>query len=72
MDFFEHALRTMAAIVWGPQTVILLLGVGFFLTIRLRFVQLRRLGLSFRFGLGQKDFGETAKEREGDITPVQA
>jgi AGCS family alanine or glycine:cation symporter len=72
MDFLEHALRTMAAIVWGPQTVILLLGVGFFLTIRLRFVQLRRLRLSFRFGLGQKDFGETAKERKGDITPFQA
>ncbi|MCK4364337.1 MAG: sodium:alanine symporter family protein [Candidatus Aminicenantes bacterium] len=72
MDFFEHALRTMATIVWGPQTVILLLGVGFFLTIRLRFVQLRRLRLSFRFGLGQKDFGETAKERKGDITPFQA
>lgn len=72
MDFFENALRTMATIVWGPQTVILLLGVGFFLTIRLRFVQLRRLRLSFRFGLGQKDFGETAKERKGDITPFQA
>jgi AGCS family alanine or glycine:cation symporter len=72
MDIFERALSTMATIVWGPQTVILLLGVGFFLTIRLRFVQLRRLRLSFRFGLGQKDFGETAKERKGDITPFQA
>jgi AGCS family alanine or glycine:cation symporter len=72
MDFFEHALRTIASVVWGPQTVILLLGVGFFLTIRLRFVQLRRLRLSFRFGLGKKDFGETAKERKGDITPFQA
>ncbi len=72
MDFFERALRTMASVVWGPQTVILLLGVGFFLTIRLRFVQIRRLRLSFRFGLGKRDFGETAKERKGDITPFQA
>jgi len=72
MDLFDRTIRFLATIVWGPQTVILLLGVGFFLTIRLRFVQLRRLGLSFRFGLGQKDFGETAKEREGDITPFQA
>jgi AGCS family alanine or glycine:cation symporter len=72
MDIFERALRTMASIVWGPQTVILLLGVGFFLTIRLRFVQVRRLGLSFRFGLGKRDFGETAEEREGDITPFQS
>ncbi|NIO49389.1 MAG: amino acid carrier protein [Candidatus Aminicenantes bacterium] len=72
MDLFERTIRFLATIVWGPQTVILLLGVGFFLTIRLRFVQLRRLGLSFRFGLGKRDFGETAKERKGDITPFQA
>jgi AGCS family alanine or glycine:cation symporter len=72
MDFFERALRTIASVVWGPQTVILLLGVGLFLTIRLRFVQIRRLGLSFRFGLGKRDFGETAKERKGDITPFQS
>jgi AGCS family alanine or glycine:cation symporter len=72
MDLFDRAIRFVAAIVWGPQTVILLLGVGFFLTIRLRFVQLRRLGLSIRFGLGKRDFGETEKERKGDITPFQA
>jgi len=72
MDLFDRAIRFLAAIVWGPQTVILLLGVGFFLTIRLRFVQLRHLGLSIRFGLGKRDFGETAKERKGDITPFQA
>lgn len=72
MDLFDRAIRFVAAIVWGPQTVILLLGVGFFITIRLRFVQLRHLGLSIRFGLGKRDFGETAKERKGDITPFQA
>jgi AGCS family alanine or glycine:cation symporter len=72
MDFFDRSIRFLATIVWGPQTLILLLGVGFFLSIRLRFVQLRRLRLSFRFGLGKRDFGETAKERKGDITPFQA
>jgi AGCS family alanine or glycine:cation symporter len=72
MDLFDRSIRFLASIVWGPQTVILLLGVGFFLTIRLRFVQIRRLRLSFRFGLGKRDFGETAKERKGDITPFQA
>jgi len=72
MDIFDRSIRFLATIVWGPQTVILLLGVGFFLTIRLRFVQIRRLQLSFRFGLGKRDFGETAKERKGDITPFQS
>lgn len=72
MDIFERSIRFLGSIVWGPQTVILLLGVGLFLTIRLRFVQLRHLGLSFRLLLGKKDFGESEKERRGDITPFQA
>lgn len=72
MDFFERSIRFLGSVVWGPQMVILLLGVGLFLTIRLRFVQLRRFGLSFRLLLGHKDFGESTKERKGDITPFQA
>ena len=72
MDFLERAIPFLGSIVWGPQTVILLLGVGLFLTIRLRFVQIRHLGLSFRFLLGQKEFGESKKERSGDISPFQA
>ncbi|MFQ6109274.1 MAG: alanine:cation symporter family protein, partial [Candidatus Aminicenantales bacterium] len=52
--------------------VILLLGVGFYLTLRLRFVQLRRLGLSFRLLLRGGDYGETKKDRIGDISPFQA
>lgn len=72
MDLFEHSIRFLGSIVWGPQTVILLLGVGLFLTICLRFAQLRRFGLSFRLLLGRKEFGESKKERKGDISPFQA
>jgi len=72
MDIFERSIRFLASIVWGPQTVILLLGVGLFLTLKLRFVQMKRLGLSFRLLLSRKDLGESQKERKGDITPFQA
>ena len=72
MDLFERSIRFLGSVVWGPQTVILLLGVGLFLTICLRFAQLRRFGLSFRLLLGRKDFGESKKERKGDISPFQA
>lgn len=72
MDLFERSIRFLGSVVWGPQTVILLLGVGLFLTICLRFVQLRSLGLSFRLLLGRKEFGESKKERKGDISPFQA
>jgi len=72
MDIFEQGIRLVASIVWGPQTAILLLGVGLFLTLRLRFVQVKRLGLSFRFGFGKKEFGESEPDRPGDISPFQA
>ena len=72
MEIFEQGIRFIASIVWGPQTAILLLGVGLFLTIRLRFVRVKRLGLAFRFGFGRKDYGESDSDRAGDITPFQA
>ncbi|MGB2844450.1 MAG: alanine:cation symporter family protein, partial [Candidatus Aminicenantaceae bacterium] len=72
MDTFESTLHVLGDIVWGPHMAILLLGIGLFLTIRMRFVQVRRFGLSFRLLLGKKDFGESAKERKGDISPFQA
>ncbi|MGD8535828.1 MAG: sodium:alanine symporter family protein [Candidatus Aminicenantes bacterium] len=72
MDLFERTIRLLANIVWGPHMLILLLGAGVYLTIRLRFVQLRRFGLSFRLLLGKREFGESAKERRGDISPFQA
>lgn len=72
MDIFERVVRFLGMIVWGPQTLVLLLGAGLFLTIRLRFVQVRRFGLSFRLLWGSKDFGESRAERKGDISPFQA
>ena len=52
--------------------LILILGVGLFFTFGMRFIQLRRLGLSFRLAFGKKEFGESTKERKGDISPFQA
>ena len=41
-----------------------------YLSIRIRFVQLRRLGFSFRL-ITKKEYGESAKKSKGDITPFQ-
>lgn len=72
MAVFDRIIRFLGSVVWGPQMAVLLLGVGVYLTFRLRFVQITRLGLSFRFLLGRKDFGESGKDRKGDISPFQA
>ena len=72
MNEFEKVIRLLGAVVWGPHTVLLLLGVGLYLSLRIRFLQLRSIPLSFRLLLGGKDFGEGEGEKSGDITPLQA
>ncbi len=51
-----------------PFMVIVLLGVGFYLTVRLGFVQLRRLGHGFAVTSGRYD----DPEDEGDVSHFQA
>lgn len=73
MEFFEKFIQSLASIVWGPQTAVLLLGVGLFLSLKLKFVQIRKLGLSFRFAFGSRSLGESSQsEKTGDISPFQA
>lgn len=67
MDNINQILTTASSWVWGPAMLILLLGTGLFLTIRLRFLPLRNL--FYAFGLLWKGRKSTAK---GDITPFGA
>jgi AGCS family alanine or glycine:cation symporter len=69
---YERVFRFLGALVWGPHTVLLMLGVGLYLTLRLRFLQVRAMPLAFRLIIRQGDYGEGAGERSGDITPLQA
>ncbi|MFQ6070450.1 MAG: alanine/glycine:cation symporter family protein [Candidatus Aminicenantales bacterium] len=72
MDVFNRTIKFLGSVVWGPHMVVLILGVGLLFTLALRFVQVRRLALSFRLLLGKRDYGETSEERLGDISPFQA
>ena len=69
MDALEDVLDAISSAVWGPWFLIpLLLGTGLFLTIRLRFVQFRKLGPALRLALiERKDDTD-----EGDISQFQA
>jgi AGCS family alanine or glycine:cation symporter len=59
------------SIVWGPPFMVLLLGTGLYLTIRLKCFQFTHLGYAWRHTFGQtiKRMKDTA---EGAITPFQA
>ncbi len=67
MDWIEATLNSASRIIWGPLTLVLLLGVGVYLTIGLRAMPWRRLGQAFR-----ELWAGRHPEGDGDITPFQA
>ncbi len=60
-----------AAFVWGPFTVVLLLGTGLYLSIRLRGIQFRHFRLAWRFA-SQPAGGLEDKTAVGIISPWQS
>jgi len=72
MQNFNQAIQWLASIVWGWQTVLLLLGVGVYLTFRLRVIQFRRFPFMVKLLLQDSDFGERSDDRTGEVSPVQA
>ena len=68
MEMFYKAMEFLNGIVWGPPMMILLLGVGLFLTIGLRFLSIVKVGYGFK-QLFKKRTGEA---EEGDVSPFAA
>ncbi|MBA7475889.1 Amino-acid carrier protein AlsT [subsurface metagenome] len=72
MTAIMELLDTINAFVWGPPMMIILVGTGLFLTIRLGGVQFRKSGYAWKLifrGAFKKDVAERG---EGEITPFQA
>ncbi|MDP1629949.1 MAG: sodium:alanine symporter family protein [Caulobacter sp.] len=65
---FETWLNDVSSFVWGPALLVLLLGVGLYLTLALRFMPILRIGTAFRLLF----IGRKAKADDpGEITPFQ-
>jgi len=65
-----------AAMVWGPVTVVLLVGTGIYLSFRLKFIHLRKFGSGWRFAAQgtaapEQNRAETSAP-PGDISPWQS
>ena len=67
MESINTILSTASSWAWGPAMLILLLGTGVYLTIRLKFLPLRNL--FYAFSLLWKS---RASKEEGDISPFSA
>ena len=70
MQTFTHFLDTLNAAVWGIPMLVLLVGTGIFLSVRLGFLQFRRFGHVLRETVGKLFAGEGGGD--GALTPVQA
>ncbi len=62
-------LRRLSDVIWGPPMLVLLVGTGIFLTVRLRGLQFRTLGSSLYLGLIKRKEDGAA---QGDISHFQA
>ncbi len=72
MTAIMEFLDTLNAFVWGPPMMIILVGTGVFLTLRLGGIQFRKSGYAWKLifkGAFKKDVAERG---EGEITPFQA
>ncbi|PPD49680.1 MAG: sodium:alanine symporter family protein, partial [Methylotenera sp.] len=76
MNQLESWLTRLSDLVWGPHLLILLIGTGIFLTFRLGFIQVTRLGFGLKEAfIPKRQSGAEAEKRKrqrGDISHFQA
>ncbi|MBR0173490.1 MAG: sodium:alanine symporter family protein, partial [Lachnospiraceae bacterium] len=70
MQTFADINSTINGFVWGPVMLVLLVGCGIYLSIRVGFIQFTRFGFTMKNTLG-KVFKKT-EAGEGEVTPLQA
>lgn len=70
MENLQSAVNAIRDFVWGPVMLVLLVGTGIFLTIRLNFLPWRNLGYSLKSLLSKES--RRATDGEGDISPFSA
>jgi len=68
MQAFEELLGRISGWVWGPWLLVLLVGTGIFLTLRLGFLQFSLLPYSLKLAFSKNQ----DKKSEGDISHFQA
>lgn len=70
MQQFEKIVSTVDDFVWGPVMLVLLVGTGIFLTVRLGFAPWKNLGYALKLTLSKES--RQKGTGEGDITPFSA
>lgn len=66
MDLINEIIKQADDMVWGVPLIVMILACGITLTLRIRFLQLRKLGKGFRYMLHDDDSGH------GDVSSFAA
>jgi AGCS family alanine or glycine:cation symporter len=69
MDLIKALLSTVNDYLWGPPIILLIMGTGLFLMIRLRFMPITHLCSAMKLMWQSKQKGDAST---GDISPFQA
>ncbi|MFS8580470.1 MAG: alanine:cation symporter family protein, partial [Novibacillus thermophilus] len=68
MEALANVVEVVNGFVWGPVLLILLVGTGIFLTIRLGFIQISQLPYALKLAFSRQQ----DKSSEGDVSHFQA
>lgn len=69
-NWISDTLVKVDDFVWGPVMLVLLVGTGIFLTVRLKFRPWKNLGFAIKSTLSKE--ARTTKRGEGDVSPFSA
>ncbi|WP_339083159.1 sodium:alanine symporter family protein [Pseudomonas sp. TMP9] len=69
MEFLNTLVNQLNGIVWGPPMLVLILGTGLFLMLRLKFMPLTKIGAGFKLMWQGRKKGDA---ESGEISPFQA
>ena len=58
MNEFEKIVKMIDDVVWGVPLILLILGCGLFITVRLGGVQFRKLGLALKYIVNEEEGGQ--------------
>ncbi len=68
----DELILQIGNIVWGPHMLILLVGIGFYFTLRLKFIQLTGFKSALKYSFNKKTRQHEKGGGKGDITSYQA
>ena len=71
MEFVSEIISAINGVVWGPLMLVLILGVGLFLTFGLKLMPVLKLGTGFKL-LWSGRIPDKDKSKEGQISPFNA